>query len=92
MNGEPESANPATAGRASREPRRGGRPTTWESSQGQSHKVSVTINIYAAETLRHGTQVGQFTKYPTIVKVTLLGLAPAKLSRSAKHRIGPGWA
>ena len=92
MSSEPELANPATAGRAFREPRRGGRPTSWESSQGQSHKVSVTINIYAAETVRYGTHSGQSTKYPEIVNVTLSGLAPAVLSRSAERCIGPGSA
>ena len=54
------------------------------------HKVSVTINIYAAETARYGTHSGQSTRYPEIVNVTLSGLAPAKLSRSAKQPTGPG--
>ncbi len=84
MSSEPESGNSVVAGRISSEPRRGGRPTTWESSQGQSQKVSVTINIYAAETVRHGAQVGQSTRYPETVNVTLPGFSTRELSRSAR--------
>jgi hypothetical protein len=49
----------------------------------------LALGILAAETMRYW-HVGQSTKCPEIVNVTLSGLAPAKLSRSAEHWVGPG--